>query len=401
MIQTPMNHRFSPIFIKIPDITGYFILLLNLHELIGAINFFTFAFKIPIMMKHLLFHSGLIFMFVFPFTSVKAQITITQADMPMTGTKVVMGLDTSGTFLPQSASPLAQTWNYSSLANSETYSYLFVAPSITPYYSAFHSSNVADSTVYGNGYTYFSSTPSYFSETGFAERLFDSVLAITFNPLFEQISLPATYGTIDGGVAKGDTTRSFHYLLYDSARGKVNIAYSDTVDAFGVMTTPYGMDTVIRQKHYDITTDSAFVRSISGTWSLYPGATSTTITHEYRWYTKGINYYFAVMLMNTANTRDSMVFWYNGNTVGIPEISHSAFTKVYPNPCTTQITFSCSSQQATQISVFDVTGRKLFAQEIKNGTLILNTSAYSKGMYFYRVSDVSGTILDRGKFIVQ
>ena len=354
------------------------------------------------MIKQILLHFAPVLILVFNVTSVKAQITITQAEMPMAGSKAIMGVDTSRTFLPQNGSSSAQTWNYSSLTKPETYSYLFAAPSATPYYSAFHSSNVADSLVYGNGYSYYSSTPSSFAETGFAERIFDSVLAITYRPFFVQIPLPATYGTIDGGVAKGDTTRSFHYLLYDSARGKVNITYADTVDAYGVMTTPYGTDTVIRQKHYDVTVDSAFVRSsTSGLWTNYAGGTSTTITHEYRWYAKGINYYFAVMLMNQINTKDSMLFWFNGTDVGINEISHSAFTKVYPNPCTTQITFSCSSSHARQISVFDVAGRELSSREIKNGLINLNTSSYSNGMYFYRVSNDSGTILDRGKFIVQ
>jgi hypothetical protein len=234
---------------------------------------------------------------------------------------------------------------------------------------------------------------------GFGETIFDSVLAITFHPLFEQIPLPATYGTIDGGISNGDTTIPFHYLLYDSARGKVKITYSDTVDAFGMMTTPYGTDSVIRQRHYDLTVDSAFVRSTTGSWTLYEH-TSTT-NYQYRWYAKGINYYFAVLQMNAADTKDSMVLWYDGTVNGISNISHSAVTKVYPNPCSTQITFKCSSDKATRLSVFDMIGRQLSTNEILNGALNLNTSAYTAGMYFYRVSDMSGNILDRGKFSVQ
>ena len=352
------------------------------------------------MKKKLLFPPGLIFALVLPANSLLAQISITQNDMPAIGRTAIMAVDTSGSFLPQTASSSSQVWNYGTLGNIYTNSYIYVAPSATPYYSAFHSSNVADSLAYGSGYTYNSSIPTSYSETGFAEKLYGYTVGINVHPFFEQISLPASYGAIDGGVSKGDTAMAFHYLLYDSAKANVTIIYADTIDAFGIMTTPYGTDSVIRQKHYDISIDSAFVHSsITHTWTLYRATDS--IDYQYRWYAKGINYFFAVMQMDVNNQKVINTEWYDGGSVGIDEISHSVFTTVYPNPCKIQITFDCTSQLAKQISIFDITGRKLSVQPIKNGIMNLNTSAYSSGMYFYRVSDISGNILDRGKFIVQ
>jgi hypothetical protein len=352
------------------------------------------------MRKYLLSFLGFAFTVISPTNFLTAQITVTQADMPVIGTKATMAVDTSGSFLPQPASASAQTWNFGALGNVQTNTYLYVAPSATPYYAAFHSSNVADSLAYGSGYTYNSSTSTSYSETGFAEKLYGYTIGINAHPFYEQIPLPATYGTIDGGISRGDTAMAFHYLTFDSARATVTIFYADTVDAFGMMTTPYGTDSVIRQKHYDLTVDSAFVHStITHTWNLYRATDS--IDYQYRWYAKGINYYFAVMQMNTLNQNVINTQWYDGANLGIDEISHSIYTSVYPNPCKMQITFNCTSPQAKQISVFDITGRQLAVQAIKNGLLNLNTSAFSAGMYFYRVSDISGNILDRGKFIVQ
>ncbi|HTA26518.1 MAG TPA: T9SS type A sorting domain-containing protein [Bacteroidia bacterium] len=352
------------------------------------------------MKKNLLFPLGFVFAMVLPANSLMAQITVTQNNVPNIGTTATMAVDTSGSFLPQAASASSQVWNYGTLGNISTNSYIYIAPSATPYYSAFHSSNIADSLVYGSGYTYNSSTPASYSETGFAEQLYGYTVGLNVHPFYEQIPFPATYGTIDGGVSRGDTIMAFHYLLYDSARASVTINYADTIDAFGVMTTPYGTDSVIRQKHYDITHDSAFVHnSLTHSWSLYRATDS--IDYQYRWYAKGINYYFAVMQMDINNQKVINTEWYSAGTVGIDEISHSVFTTVYPNPCKTQITFDCTSQQARQISIFDITGRQLSVQPIRNGILNLNTSAYSAGMYFYRVSDIAGNILDRGKFIVQ
>lgn len=352
------------------------------------------------MKKYTTILSGIILFFVVLNTPIKAQITIDQSNMPGIGSKAVMAVDNSGLLLPLGTG--SQTWNYSTLQNDQTNSYIFVNPASTDYYRYFHASNVADSMIYASGYTYFSSTASAFSAMGFGEVTMGLSLAITIHPAFEQISLPATLGTTDGGASRGDTTIAQNYLIYDSGRAIINIHYTDTVDAYGTMTTPFASaEPVIRQKHYDLTVDSLMVHIHGGGWTVYQ--ITTTRDYIYRWYTNanGINYYFATMQMDHANTHDSLVQWFNGTNAGIDGISHSALTSVYPNPCKTEITFNCSSADARQISVYDITGRQIAAKEIKNGTLIMNTSAYSAGMYFYRVSDVSGNILDRGKFIVQ
>lgn len=353
------------------------------------------------MTKHLTVIFAIIAAIANPFANVKAQIIITQADMPGTASKAIMAVDTSKSFLPGPASAVGQSWNYSTLANTGTYNYIFKAPSATPYSFAFPSSNIADSLVYAPGYFYFSSTPSSFSEVGFVTTQYGFTAGIRLSPSYVQISLPATYSTFDGGKSRGDTSMAITYSGFDSGRAVVNISYWDTIDAFGKMTTPYGADSVIRQRHYDYTIDSIFVHSTSlKTWIFYPPA-RTTQNNQYRWYAKGVPYYFALMQLSNKTSTDSVLLWFDGIDVGINEISHSAFTSVYPNPCKTQITFKCSATEAKQVSVFDITGRQISTQEIKNGILNLNTSAYSAGMYFYKISDISGNTLDRGKFMVQ
>ncbi len=352
-------------------------------------------------MKKRLFHFlAISVMFQFPVSHLLAQITITQADMPVSAKVFNMAIDTSGSLAPQAASSTAQTWNYSTLKNIEMYSFSFVNPDWTRYYSTFHSSTLADSLLFAPGYTYYSLTPAAYSETGFVTTLYSYTAGVNLHPYFTQLPLPATYGTIDGGLSKGDTAAAISILAYDSARIKTYITYSDSVDAFGVMTTPYGTDSVIRQKHYDDALDSVFVQTTVGhTWSWYTNRESKN--YQYRWYAKGINYYFALMQMNAKNTKDSLIQWYNGTTVGMNEISHSSVTKVYPNPCKTEVTFNCSSAEAKYISVFDITGRQLSTNEMKNGLLNLNTTGFSPAMYFYLITNTTGTIIDRGKFTVQ
>ncbi len=329
----------------------------------------------------------------------KAQITITQADVPNVWAQASMAVDATGNFSPQAASNKTQTWNYATLGNSQTNTYLFVQPSSTIYAPAFHSSNLADSLQYGTGYTFFTSTPTSFYSTGLGESKYGFALSITIHPYYVQIPLPAIYGTTDGGVSKGDTSMAINFSPFDSGKANITIHYADTVDAFGTMTTPYGTQNVIRQKHYDLTVDTLWGHVAHGSWVIY--RTTSTASYIYRWYANNLTYYFATMQMNHTNTKDSIVQWFHSGNLGIDNISNSQYTSVYPNPCKTQITFNCSAPQAKQVSVFDITGRELSAQEMNNGMVMVNTSVYPAGMYFYRISDISGNVLDRGKFIVQ
>lgn len=346
-------------------------------------------------MKKLLLFSGVL---LFSAASVSAQITITQSDVPQPGSQASMAVDLTGNFTPQAASATAQIWNYAALTNTQTNGYFFVSPSSTPYSNAFPSSTLADSVAYASGDTYFVTTPSGFFGTGYGESKDGYPVALTLHPYYEQIPLPATYGATDGGISRGDSEMAINYMGFDSGKANIVIQYADTVDAWGTMTTPYGTYNVIRQKHYDVTIDSILVHSHLG-WIVYEA--NRNVTYMYRWYANNFSYYFATMQMDHTNTHDSIVQWFNGFTAGINNISSSHYTTVYPNPCQTQLTFNCSSPVARQITVFDMTGRQLSEQEIRNGMLIMNTSSFPAGMYFYRVSDNSGNVLDRGKFIVQ
>jgi hypothetical protein len=73
---------------------------------------------------------------------------------------------------------------------------------------------------------------------------------------------------------------------------------------------------------------------------------------------------------------------------------------VYPNPCTNQVTFRYTQQNAATIFVFDITGREITNAEMKNGAAVINASAYSAGMYLYHIADNSGNVIGNGKFTV-
>jgi hypothetical protein len=345
-------------------------------------------------------------------TQASAQIHITSADIPSVGTSVVLAKDSASiSFVPGNPSVSSQTWNFGSLVDQKSSTVLFMAPSTTKYSSYFPSANLADSTIGGNGYYFFNSSSSVFAVTGSEEIINVPSLGVSFqvfvplNPNFTQSNLPATYGTKDGGVSNGHYTFSSSALalFYDSEKVVVQITYSDTVDAWGSMTTPTGTYQVLRQNHHEVDIDSLKVRSTSGKWSVpaVPGAVTRTVKHQYNWYANSVGYILVQMNMDSNTTNVQNVIWDTNAPASVNEVSYNGKVSTYPNPCTSQITFTTTVNTLQYINVYDVTGRKVEQVEMKNGTTNVNTSVFAPGMYLYTLTDMNGSPLDRGKFMVK
>jgi len=345
-------------------------------------------------------------------TQASAQITITSADIPAAGASVVLAKDSASiAFTPGNPSSSSQAWSFGGLVNQKASTVLFMAPSATKYSSYFPTANLADSTIGGNGYYYFNSSSSTFAVTGTEEIIAVPSLGVSFqvfvplNPNFTQSNLPASYGAKDGGVSNGHYTFSSSALalFYDSEKVVVQITYSDTVDAWGTMTTPTGTYQVLRQNHHEVDIDSLKVRSTSGKWSVpaVPGAVTKTTKHQYNWYANGVGYILVQMNMDSNTTNVQNVIWDTNAPASVNELSYNGKVSVFPNPCTSQITFSTVSNVAQYINVYDVTGRKVEQVEMKSGMTNVNTSEFASGMYLYTLTDMNGNPLDRGKFMVK
>lgn len=87
-----------------------------------------------------------------------------------------------------------------------------------------------------------------------------------------------------------------------------------------------------------------------------------------------------------------------GDPVGINEpLTSSNTIQVFPNPFTNEITVSNSGNEPCEISVYDVTSRRILQKKFSN-TATLNTSVLSKGIYTYEVKG-KNSILRKGKII--
>jgi hypothetical protein len=87
---------------------------------------------------------------------------------------------------------------------------------------------------------------------------------------------------------------------------------------------------------------------------------------------------------------------------GIPNLTASAESvTVYPNPANSAVHFNISgSIMANHIDVYDITGQKVNTYETHNNLSSINTAPYAPGLYFYKLYDVSGSVIKMGKFTI-
>jgi hypothetical protein len=211
-----------------------------------------------------------------------AQITITQADLPVAGNYLVQLRDTILAAHPISAAGAsAQVWNYTTnWTYRDTSTVYFQTPSSVPGYTNFPGANLGSydattgtSTFYknistgfwGDGYYDPSQTPPY--------NIIDA------NPDLLLVPTPFTYGNSRTNNAKVtvDVAGSPSY------RYKVTLKQTITADAWGTISTPSVSNaSVIREKTFMYEIDSIYVNFGFGyVLASVDGPKDTTITYSF------------------------------------------------------------------------------------------------------------------------
>lgn len=73
---------------------------------------------------------------------------------------------------------------------------------------------------------------------------------------------------------------------------------------------------------------------------------------------------------------------------------------VFPNPSSTTVNFATENTEAKQVAVYDVTGKLVVKQNLTEGKLTLDVSAYTTGLYMYSVIGNANQTLKTGKITV-
>jgi hypothetical protein len=116
------------------------------------------------------------------------------------------------------------------------------------------------------------------------------------------------------------------------------------------------------------------------------------------------NYFISSAVQDTLITlqiiQDTVNFTYYDlcNLTQFNEILNSkSCLSVFPNPVTDKLTITSKTNEPLEITLFDLTSRKLLQQQFTNSTSI-NTSNLSKGIYIYELRNKNG-VIKKGKVI--
>ena len=91
----------------------------------------------------------------------------------------------------------------------------------------------------------------------------------------------------------------------------------------------------------------------------------------------------------------------NGGLTGLNEISYfSEFLNIYPNPSNDNITISSPSLTGiTQLSIFNVSGKKIIDRQLTVNENRIDISTLPRGVYFVRVQNEK--MVEVGKMVKQ
>ncbi len=224
---------------------------------------------------------------------------------------------------------------------------------------------------------------------------------VVFRPLAEELyKYTMTYElSWSGGytyrVQIPDTTTG-----YDSLRVQSFVFYHDTVDSYGMCTTPYGTRSVLRIQIIQRSIDSVYRQSdtLPRPWR-YIGRQQSADT-SYNWISDSLGY--PMLSMQVKKGKVTVASWLKKtNTgVGIDEITDKAGSLVYPNPASTELNIKLASCENGYVQVMDMTGRIVSTTQFSNKLANVSTSGFANGIYLYQVFDKTSNLVDRGKFSI-
>lgn len=334
--------------------------------------------------------------FLTAFTS-KAQITITESDMPQAGQVYIEPWDTLPTVNPGSAGA-NQVWNLSAINNDFNDTLFYLTPASTPYSSYFSSSNLAEKTVLGGphavkgsyGYDYFNLSSGSNIMLGEYE-VKPSTLIDSMNS--EGMVLPMTYHT------NWNQQNFRSIMILPGISKQISLTHQwDTVDGWGTVTTPVGSFNSLRLKQISITIyDSIFIWSGSN-WSFFMvNNTGFTRGETFTWFANGKGTAVAEITMDSAGgSKPTLAFYLNHSFAGINEISDNASTDlVYPNPFSRNINVIINQPGNVTLTLYNMVGQAVGSWQMEQGQHFIDVQNMPAGVYMMQFKAENGSLYTR------
>ncbi len=231
-----------------------------------------------------------------------AQITLSTADMPAVPSTSYQGIDTVPIGFTLGQNGASRTWNFAAALRHVTDTVNHRVPSTTSYASTFPSATDAIE-VKGN-YGFFQNSTAKLECLGLAGDLLNTgtPVDVTFSPRLDVFRFPVTYNTnfsSNYGFVKTVAGSTVGQPSVNSIRVTFTASFTDTIDAWGTITTPIGTYNTIREKRVE--TNRTIVETRLLSFLPYSVVSDTRDTlYTYTWLakeTKG-----AVLTANVSKT---------------------------------------------------------------------------------------------------
>ncbi|HIA10860.1 MAG TPA: T9SS type A sorting domain-containing protein [Flavobacteriales bacterium] len=345
--------------------------------------------------------------------SVNAQsaITINSTDVVGPGYTLLVAEDTVNTYNAGSAGA-SQTWNFSTLAEHNSWTTSFSDPTGLPGASSYPSANLAltsDDPEDDSSYIFIRKLPTIIEVLGLSTIEPNGDTNITNFPI-DILTFPSTIGTTftssSWGIVLYEDTVNFDpdgpgpHPIVDSIKIIRATSTVSEIDAWGTLITPLGSFDVLRQDKNEAKTDSVFMKT-NGTWKLispelsiaFGNMDSVDVQTSYTmdWWSNDPAVGFPLVTFkynNGTGDNDGGVEWLKANpTIGIYENLIKAELSIYPNPSSGAFTvhYKADNSSAT-VSVYDNLGSLLVSESITD-QLALDLADAATGIYLVRIED--------------
>jgi hypothetical protein len=328
-----------------------------------------------------------------------AQITLNQSNMPTIGKVAIENVDTLFTGITPGSAGINQTWNFSTLANHSQDTSVFATPSSLTGYSSFPTSNIGVAST-GSQNLFGNSGSTSFDILGIYADMGFGPMAIALTPFKRMFSFPATYLTTYTGNYGLNLQFAYPSPPIDSAKMVSSVDYTNTIDAWGTITTPtYSNQPCLRLNVREINTTTTYVH-ITGLGWQPTGAPTVDTSFTYSWWTNTVNFSLAEIQTDGAGVVTDAKYLSSYLTLGVNEtVSVQNNVNVYPNPASSEIKVSGISDNCYML-IFDIEGKIVETALLKNWSNEIQIYQLNSGFYFYNLINLSGEIISKGKFEV-
>lgn len=333
-----------------------------------------------------------------------AQITITSADLPVTGNPYYLDVGGLDSVIDLNITGPNQIWDYSLLSVTSVDTLEYTSVSSTPLLYQFYFNNIilysnwkADLALPGpdlnaipgspisvtDVINYYKITPSAFFQVGFGATINSVQTSQRYDPRDKLLSLPNTFGLID--------SNDFDWLFVIPALGAYGQSKTriNETDGWGTLILPNASYNTLRVKSTITGVDTFHVDQLNY------GLAIPSTQYEYRWYANGLGE--PVLTVNATEIAGNITITSTRFKHDVPAgiiLQNDLNERITagPNPVNEELNIHCHSLtgQYITIGIYDISGKCITLTETQIGTGSSQTFKYpvseiSSGYYTLRI----------------